>query len=261
MKANWKLVLMLVATMTFVVSCKDKKDEPQNNNQTENPTNPTDPSTPSTPGTYTSPIKINDKSITDWDVLLAQSKVSVAELPASPLYTGLKKIMVYADSVCINYCLFIDPAEMVSHTPVDAMHIYMDADNSDATGGYWDQFDGPDQGNTDLMFEGPLWDDYETQISYVPTVSYWAGPLNGEGWLWDEQPTSNKIGGSQFVNDSIIEGRLIIELIPWKAWTDAFTIGFDIQQNWESAGLLPQGNTPDGELIGRAQKLFVKFDK
>jgi len=247
MKANWKIALMCLATIAFV-ACKDK------NNPDPDPDPDPDPST------YVSPIQINDQSIADWDKL-DQSKVAVAVLPESPLYTGLKKMKVYADSICINYVIFFDPAEMESHTPVDAMHIYMDADNSDMTGGYWDQFDAPNQGNTDLMFEGPIWDDYGTQISYVPTVSYWSGPLNGEGWLWAEQPTSNKIGGSQFIGDSIIEGRLLIDLIPWKKWTDKFSIGFDIQQNWESAGLLPQGNSPDGELIGRSKKLLVTFDK
>ncbi len=258
MKANWRIALCALATVVMV-ACKDKN--PATNPAEGGQDQPTDTTQGGGGGgTYVSPIKINDQSIADWNAL-DQSKVSVAVMPDDPLYFALKKIMVYADSVCINYCLFIDPAELPSHLPVDAMHIYMDADNSDLTGGYWDQFDGPDQGNTDLMFEGPIWDDYGAQISYVPIASYWAGPLNGEGWLWDEQPTSNKIGGSQFIGDSIIEGRLLIELIPWKNWTDAFSIGFDIQQNWESAGLLPQANTPDGEQIGRSKKLLVTFDK
>jgi len=255
MKANWKIALMCMTALAMV-ACAEKN---QPNDDSNKPSGGGGGSTPTPSGTYVSPIQINDKSIADWDAL--GTKVAVAELPNNPLYTGLKKIMVYADSVCINYCIFFVPAEMPSHTTVDAMHIYMDADNSDKTGGYWDQFDGPDQGNTDLMFEGPLWDDNGTPIPYVPTVSYWAGALNGEGWLWDQQETSTKIGASQFVNDSIIEGRLVIELIPWKNWSNAFSIGFDIQQNFESVGLLPQGNTPNGEQIGRAQKLLVTFDK
>ncbi len=245
MKANWKIALMCLATIAFV-ACNNKKDEPGGGGDS---------------GSYVSPIKINDKSIADWDNL-DQSKVAEAVLPERPLYSALKKIRVYADSVCINYVLFLDPTELPSHTPNDAMHIYMNADNSDDTGGYWDQFDAPNKGNTDLMFEGPVWDDYGEQISYVPSASYWSGTLNGEGWLWTAiEGTSTKIGASQFIGDSIIEGRLIKELIPWNKWADAFEIGFDIQQNWESAGLMPQGNTPDGELIGRAKKLYVEFDK
>lgn len=260
MKANWKIALMCV-TMVAFVSCNPKNPA----------TNPGEtPSTDTVPGggqggggeeEYTSPINVRDKSMADWDKL-DPAKVAVATLPSDPLYTAIKKIMVYADNVYINYAVFYDPAEMVSRTPEgDGMHIYMDADNSDETGGYFDQFDAIGEGNTDLMFEGPIFDESGNGISYNPTVSAWAGELHGEGWEWELLPSGSTIGASQFIGDSIIEGRLIKQYIPYEKWTDAFTIGFDIQQNWESVGLIPQGNTPDGELIGRAKKLLVTFDK
>ena len=259
MKANWKIALMCLA-MFAMVACKDK-------NQPSSGSGSGQTSEQEQPGEegedifdYINPIEVNDQSVEDWDKL-DQSKVAVANLSERPLYEAIKQLKVYADSVCIYYMLVLNPAELPSHTDVDAMHIYMDADNSDETGGYWDQFDEKDKGNTDLMFEGPVWDADGNQISYAPSVSYWNGPLNGEGWLWAEQPVSNKVSASQFVGDSIIEGRLAIELIPYKNWKDKFSIGFDIQQNFESVGLIPQGNTPEGTLIGRSKKLLVTFDK
>jgi len=208
---------------------------------------------------YTNPISVNDQSLADWD-LLDQTKIAEAVLPQNPLFSALKKIRVYADENYIHYVLFIDPAELPSHTPYDALHIYLNADNSDETGGFWDLFDAPDQGNTDLMFEGAIWNDEGEHISYAPYVSYWSGELNGEGWYWTPiMGVSSEISASQFIGDSIIEGQLVKKLIPWENWSDAFEIGFDIQQNWESAGLLPQNDSPDGERIGRSKKLHVDF--
>jgi len=244
MKANWKIALMCFATLAFV-ACKDKNgaDDPGKSLFDYNP-----------------PIEINDHSIADWDNL-DQSKVYEATLPESPLWSALQKVRVYADSVCIFYQLTFDPDQMTSHTDVDAMHIYINADNNDETGGFWDLFDSPNKGNTDIMFEGALWDANGMELSYEPSFSTWSGAPNADGWSWTEVPVSNKVSSSQFVDNNVIEGRLVIELIPFQFNDRAFEIGFDIQQNWENVGLLPQANTPDGQLIGRSKKLYVAFDK
>ena len=246
MKTTWKIALLCMATLAFV-AC-DEKNKP-------------DPGTdPGSLFDYVRPIEVNDQTLADWDKL-DQTKISEATCPELPYFPALKKIRVYADSVCIFYSLHFDPAQMASHTDVDAMHIYINADNSDETGGFWDLFDSPDKGNTDLMFEGVLWDANGNEVSYTPTVSLWNGPLNGEGWLWAEQPVSQKLSATQLIGDSIVEGRLAIELIPFTFNPKGFEIGFDIQQNWEAVGLLPQANRPDGDHIGRSKKLYVAFDK
>ena len=245
MKANWKIALMCLATFSFVACDPNKPDQPGDDDNLFD---------------YVRPIEVNDKSIADWDKL-DQSKVYEAVCPELPYLPGLLKMRVYADSVCIFYQLTFDPESMPSHTDVDVMHIYINADNSDETGGFWDLFDSPDKGNTDIMFEGAIWDANGTEISYTPTFSTWSGAVNGEGWLWTEAPVSNKVSASQFVGDNIIEGRLVLELIPFKFNDKAFEIGFDIQQNFEGVGLLPQANRPDGDHIGRAKKLYVAFDK
>ncbi len=245
MKTNWKVALMCLATIAMV-ACGDK--------------NPPEGGGDGPDADYEAPIKVNDQSIADWDQL-DQAKISEAVVPATPLYPALKKARVYADSVCIFYQLEFDPAQMVSHTDADALHIYINADNSDETGGYWDQFAPERKGDVDFMFEVHIWDG-EGAVQFATNYEYWSGPTNGEGWTWTPNlEVSPKVSSAQFVGGNIIEGRLVLELIPFKFNNVAFTIGFDIQQNWESVGLLPQANTPNGEQIGRAEKLLVTFDK
>ena len=100
-------------------------------------------------------ISVNDNSIADWNTLPSEY-VFEATCPSGALWTGLHKIKVYADQESINYILFFNPASMPSHTPYDFMHIYINADNSSSTGGFWDLFAPERLGDIDLMFEGAL---------------------------------------------------------------------------------------------------------
>ena len=257
MKANWKIALMCFATLAFV-ACKNSKksDEP----------------TPPSPGpdpSYVSPIDVKDKSVADWDKL-NQAKIAVANITAEPYWDGLKQLKVYADEVYIYYLLEYDPAQYTSHTQADGMHVYFDMDNSDETGGFFDEFA---DAAADIMLEGPRWDDATgTAISYMPTPYAWKGNA-GPGTLpaerdvkdWDadwEQAGNAVKGESQFVGDKYIEGRLLVDLIPG-TFAQTFGIGFDLQQNWNNIGLLPQldAQGAEGEFIGRTNMLKVTFDK
>ncbi len=239
---------MCFATVALV-ACK--KDEP---------TNPAD-TTPAVE--YINPISVSDQSIEDWDKI-DPAKIATFSVTEHPLWGALHQIKVYADEVYINYILVYDPTKYTSHLPVDAMHIYMNADNSTATGGFFDSF--ADAG-ADLMFEGSFYDDYESPIPYSPTVHKWVGPTGGTPesrtgeWeeVWEAAGTIK--GESQFVGDSIIEGRLLVDLIPGGFTADGFGIGFDIQQNWGNIGLLPQLDTKDGTMVGRTNMLYVPFNK
>lgn len=245
MKANWKIALMCLATFAFVACNQNAPVPPDDDDDLFG---------------YEEPIKVDDQSVADWDDL-DQTKISETVVPATPLWPALKKARVYADSVCIFFQLEFDPALMPSHTDNDGMHIYINADNSDETGGFWDLFAPERKGDVDFMFETHIWDG-EGAESFAASYQFWSGPKNGEGWSWTENvEVSPKVSSMQFVGNNIIEGRLVIQLIPFKFNDVAFTIGFDIQQNWESVGLLPQANTPNGEQIGRAEKMLVTFDK
>jgi len=246
MKLNWKIALMCVLAIAMV-ACKSK-DEPESGSQGGGQSD------------YKSPISVRDQSVADWDAL-DQSKVKKAVCPELPYFAGLKEAKVYADAVCINFMLTFDPETMQSHTDVDGIHVYINTDNSDATGGYWDLFAPINGGNIDILLEGALWDADGNELSYAPSVERWNGPLNGEGWYWEPIPASTGVTASQLVGDNIVECRILKELVPAKWDKDAFEIGFDIYQNFEPVGLLPQSNRPDGEHIGRALKMYVEFDK
>lgn len=260
MKANWKLALMCLATLAMV-ACNDKN--PADQDPTVDPI--VDPTVDPIDDTYTPPIDVTDKSLADWDKL-DQSKVAVDVLTAtSPYWDALKKIQVYADSICIFYALTFDPEAITAPTETAGFHIYINADNDPNTGGFWDLFAPANKGNCDLMFEGTLWNAFGEQTSYLPPhISYWSGATGGDQWNWTEfAQIDERVSMSQFVEDGIVEGYLIRDLIPWKKWSDAFEIGFDIyDDNYTEVGLLPQGDATDGgQQIGRKPKLQVTFDE
>ena len=149
-------------------------------------------------------------------------------------------------------------------------HVYINTDNSDATGGYGDQFT---DANTDIMLEGSVFSGGEP-YPYNPAVFKWWGAVGENGWSWTDPSVEHSgddfwgalvgegqmpIGNSQFV-DGKIEIQLLRELIP-ATWNETtFGIGFDINQNWNSVGLLPQNSPTDDNPNGYTRKLQVRID-
>ena len=206
---------------------------------------------------YNNCIDVNDHSIADWEDL-PPAFVSACVATDNQLWPAMKKLVVYSDGVYINYYFVFDPAKTPQHRDVDAMDVFINADNSDATGGYFDLFY---PGNADILLEGSIWVS-GTPVNYSPQVYQWVGPVGGEGFEnWENSVTPNVKTESQFVGDSIIEGRIIMGLLPFQFNEDGFEIGFAITQNFEPVGYLPQVNTPDGEHIGRTSMLQVSIDK
>ena len=81
------------------------------------------------------------------------------------------------------------------------------------------------------------------------------GTVGGNEWSWAElTATSSPIGSSQMIGNKI-EIQIVREYIP-ATWNESgFTIGFDIQQKWNSVGILP--NATSG---GKTNKLPVVID-
>lgn len=248
MKTNWKIALMCMA-MLAMIACKSK-------NPADDPLGGGDPGTE-----YESPIKVNDQSVADWDAL-DPAYVAVSTIAEGALWDGVKMVKVYADKVYINWMMVYDPAKYAKHRDVDVMHLFMDIDHSEETGGYYDLFQ---DASADLMFEGSLYDEAGTAIPYSPNVSKWIGEINGIGWEGCWELVSSIKGQSQFVGDSIIEARIMRDYIPGKEKfnKDGFGFGITLTQNFQpdAVGFLPQGKSPDGELIGRKPMLYVKFAK
>ena len=247
MKANWKFALMGIAALAFVACNENKPEGGEGGGGGEEPE-------------YENPISVEDGSLADWDALDA-NYVFEAVCPEDGNYLGLKMIKVYADEYYINVQAEYDPEEIIDRawTP---FHFYFNTDNSDLTGGYGDQWL---DANTDILLEGAVFADGEP-CGYYPEVFAWTGEVGGTGWSWEALTASADFVASQHVGN-IIEFQFIRELIPapmGAAWNaEEFGMGVDIQQNWESVGILPLAS-PESEgsdATGHAYKLQVKIKK
>ena len=203
-------------------------------------------------GGVTPPAGVPEISVTD-----NSEKVASCECPDASAYLGLKGAAVYADAVYINVLVEYDPEEIPDRawTP---FHFYFNTDNSDLTGGYGDQWN---DANVDILLEGAVFAD-DAPCAYDPGVSAWTGEVGGTGWSWEELTIPAPFCESQHVGN-YIEFKMIRELIPTTAgWNDSeFGVGFDIQQNWESVGILPIEAATDENPNGHTVKLQVKINK
>ncbi len=216
-------------------------------------------------------IDVTDNSLEDWKALPAEFVVSY-ECPEDAAMLGLKGVAVYATEMYIN--ILVEP-NMDDITDLEwvPFHVYIDLDNSDLTGGYGDEFT---DANTDILCETGLWSGGEPN-NYNPAVFKWWGEVGGDGWNWEdpENPGNETnfwgaiigegqlpVGNSQYV-DGKFEIQLLRELLGTAhPMSDTeFGIGFDIQQNWSSVGILPCVSVTDENPSGKAAKLKVKINK
>ena len=251
MKANWKWAIMFVAAIAFI-GCKEKNGPDGPDDEDED---------------FVSKVSITDNSIAEWATLPAEFVVE-AKCPADAALLGLKSVKVYADQLYVN--ILVEP-NMDDITDLEwvPFHIYLNTDNSDLTGGYGDEFL---DANTDICMEGAVF--AGDPCSYAPGVFKWWGEVGASGWEWTDpsvvHTADDKWGaiigegeltncGSQFV-DGKIEIQFMRELVPATWSEEAFGIGFDIQQNWSSVGILPLVSPTDADPNGHAKKLTVKID-
>jgi len=230
-------VLMAIAATMLAVSCKK--------------------SGPDTPGpkpddkpNYTAPIKI-DGSFEDWAKLDA-TKVATATCDPEATKTALKVVKVYADEVFVFIYFEWDKDQISFYPPTNPadpdsgegvpFHIYINGDGKTTTGGFADQWS---DAATDVLFEGKLYPDGTNLASYDPEVCNWTGEVNGEGWSWGSLGDLSGICAGAGVEGKY-ELSIIRELYPIGKLADTFSIGFDIQQNWDSVGILPNGHVEEG---------------
>jgi hypothetical protein len=219
---------------------------------------------------YVNPIDVTDGSAADWDALPAEFVASATHVDGCSM-EGLKSVKVYCDEMYLNVLVEVNLEVVTSHdwTP---LHMYLNADGSAATGGYGDEFADAD---AEWMLETAVYQ--SGAVVYNPAVFKWFGEVGGSGWLWtDPNGIADEtngwgaivpegtlpIGNAQAVNGiGLVEIQLLKELIPAQ-WADEFSIGFDIQQNWSSVGILPNA-ADDAETAASvlANKLVVKVDK
>ena len=261
---KFKFALMCAAALALV-ACEPKNPVDEGNGEGEGE------------GTeYVNPIDVTDGSAADWDALPAEFVASATHNPDCSM-DGLKSVKVYSDEMYLNILVEVNLETVVDHAWT-SFHVYLNADNSAETGGYSDQFADPD---SEVMLETAIYQ--SGAVAYNPAVFKWWGEVGGAGWAWTEHWEEEgyytdgdglywgaivgegtlPIGVAQQVGSdiSVVEIQLLKELIP-ATWADEFTVGFDIQQNWTSCGILP--NAADDAETGNAvyaKKLVVKVDK
>lgn len=219
------------------------------------------------PDEYVNPISLTDGSLADWDALPAAFVATTTHAEGASM-DGLKSVKVYADEMYINLLVEVND-DVITDRAWTPFHVYLNADNNSATGGFGDQWTTAD---VDVMLETAIFADGAAQ--YNPAVFKWWGADGESGWLWtDPNGVADEtngwgalipegtmpIGNAQMVNGKI-EIQLMWELIPAN-WADKFTVGFDIQQSWTSCGILPNAaDAEDGSEV-LAEKLEVTFNK
>ena len=217
-------------------------------------------------------ISVTDNSVADWDEIPVDN-IAKASCPENTSYLGLKRAWVYADATYINILIEYDPEEIPYRSNVP-FHVYFNTDNSDATGGYGDQWT---DANSDISLEGhffvsPIEDDKDPAydplvgdpVEYDPGVYPWIGEVGANGWSWaEEKLTAGTFCHSQHIAGNIVEIQMVRELIPTLVGWDEneFGVGFDIQQNWNSVGILPIADETEENPTGHAAKLQVRIIK
>ena len=215
-------------------------------------------------------IDVTDGSLADWDKLPAEYVVS-ATCPEDAALLGLKSVKVYATAMYIS--ILVEPnMEDITDLEWVPFHVYLDIDNSDETGGYGDEFT---DANTDILCETAVF--AGDPIAYNPAVFKWWGEVGGSGWDWTDPSVAHDasdfwgaiIGEGQLPvgNSEYVDGKFEIQLLRELLGTvhpmseEAFGIGFDIQQNWSSVGILPCGSDTEENPGGHVAKLKVRINK
>lgn len=217
----------------------------------------------------TSMVSVTYHSIAEWNSL-PQEYVAEAICPADAVYSGLKSVKVYADPTYIN--ILVEPdMNVLPDLEYVPFHVYIDTDNSDATGGCSDMFT---DANTDILLEGAVFSNYNP-CSYNPFVFKWWGEVGGSGWEWTDPYTDHDESdcwgaiicegalydcASQFV-DGKFEFKINRTNIPATWSNSVLGIGVEIQQSWSTAGILPCVSPSEENPSGIAAKLKVKIDK
>lgn len=249
-------MLLGVATLAMIACDKNPKDEP---------TQPTEPEEPA----FVSKVDVTDSSIAEWETLPSQYVVSATCAENCSKWQALKSVKVYADQMYLNVLAEFDD-DMIADRSWVPFHIYLDADNSDATGGYGDEFADP---NAEWLLEGGIISGGVSN-SFNPAVNKWWGEVGGSGWVWSDPSTEHgdfdywgavigegqaPIGASQLIGNKV-EIQILREAVPatWNATT--FGVGFDIQQNWTSCGVLPNADDLEDGTAVMANKLKVTID-
>ena len=200
-----------------------------------------------------------DGDFSDW-AALDPTKISETYGDEDATHPVLEMAVVYADANYV-YVYFEYDAESIEHEPdVEHVpfHIYINTDGDATTGGFGDQWA---DACIDFLLEGFIYPDGAEIGSYDPGACSWSGEVTGSGWKWAE------LAGGGFCEGAGVEGkyelainRSVVAATGFPI-ADTFSIGFDIQQGWNSVGILPNEAPSEENPAGLGMTLEVVTDK
>ena len=182
------------------------------------------------------------------------------------LHPALTHVKVYALADFIYVYFEWDPDMVAPELGVDHVpfHCYINTDGDASTGGFGEFSDLC----TDVLLEGSLYDGDEEDpssfglTSYNPGAFAYAGEPNTDEWSWSDLGIEDEI-----CQGAGIEGKyeFLIKRAPFAEVgfpiADVFSIGFDIQKNWDSVGVLPSAAPSEDNTSGVMPSLQVVTQK
>lgn len=237
------LTLLAVAAILFV-SC-EKKPQP-----TPDPgPGPSPEPEPEPEPSYVAPVTI-DGDFSDWAKIDA-SKMCIANCATEPKWSALKVLKVYMDDVYVFFYFEYDDAQIPDKSDVQG-HVYFDVDCDESTGGCNNQWD---PGCIEYMGEGHFFRNDAVAV-FDPSISEWIGEVNAAGWEWETVYAS----GSGIFNGAGGNGKYEMSLLreSFPELGEEFGFGMDIQQAWNSVGVLPNAELTEDNPTGKSKLMTVK---
>jgi len=239
MKKIMTLAAIFAAVMMGISSCNPDDTKPEQKPDTEQSTDqPTD---------EPAAVITIDGDFADWDAL---TDVATATCDPEANLTALKTLKAYADADAVYvYVEFVD--EEIVDRAWTPLHVYLNADGSAETGGYGDEFA---EATCEWSLEGAIFAE-GAFCSYNPGLYPWEGEVGANGWSWGESLYADFAEGAG--KDNKYELKITKENCEDIVWAETFGLGVDIQQSWESVGILPNAACTDDNAAGLAALLSV----
>lgn len=201
-----------------------------------------------------------DGDFADW-AALPEGSFSQSFGDEDATHAALTYCKVYADAEKVYVYVEWD-MEYIEDKSWVPFHCYINTDGDASTGGYSDQFS---DACSDVLLEGAVYADDEI-CSYWAGGYPWIGEPNASGWGW--APDTDNIFPEEAPTEGAgIDGKYEFS-IDRKMFADAgfpfadeFSIGFDIQQNWSSVGVIPNAAPSEESPSGTVPSLKVKTNK
>ena len=191
-----------------------------------------------------------DGDFSDWDTLDSRYVYTSYGDPNAK-HTALSMMKAYADKDALYVYFEYDLSQIHPEADVEFVpfHIYINSDNNDYTGGWLHEFS---QAGADFSLESFLY--YNGKLGYSDAGLFkWSGNDCEYGWNWDEYAYGVSTGAGN--GRGAYEVRLDRNALPFN---DSFSIGIDIQQQWESVGILPNTYPTEDNPGGAVPLLYIK---